>query len=68
MNRRILDHVCNIISKFAHHKGGPCLQLQSFEECKGLGMVSGKKVANKKEQRNTVEVKYYFHEAGPEVS
>jgi hypothetical protein len=48
VNRRILDQVCNIISKFAHHKGGPSLQLQSFEECKGLGMVSGKKVANKK--------------------
>ena len=47
-----------IISKFAQHKGGPCLQLQSLEECKGSGMVAGKKVANKKEQRKTVEVTY----------
>ena len=47
-----------IISKFAQHKGGSCLQLQSLEECKGSGMVSGKKVTNKKEERKTVEVKY----------
>jgi hypothetical protein len=36
----------------------PCLQLQPLEECKGSGMVSGKKMANTKEQRKTVEMKY----------
>ena len=27
----ILDHVCNTISKSAHHKGGPCLQLHFYK-------------------------------------
>ena len=31
---------------------------KSLEVCNGSGMVSGKKVANKKEHRKTVELKY----------
>ena len=31
VGRRTLDHVCNTISKSAHHKEGSCLQLHLYK-------------------------------------
>jgi hypothetical protein len=57
-----------IISKFTQHKGGPCLQLQSLEESKGSGMVSGKTVKIAEKDCRSEILRGEFHKAGPEVS
>ena len=54
IGRRILEHVCNNISKSIYHKGGPCLQLYLYKnlifskkELSGNKVMKGENVGRK---------------------